>query len=205
MTESRASSSSASGGRRTRASWRSSRRSTWRRRCSPFSTFFGRARGRSSKRSAPRWDRSEHDGLADRSARGRRPRQATPPPHRSPRPRGRDHSEGPPDTGAGRQIAMDVEDELLQGLSATERAQLLALMRRALSSAPPRRRCGARRKGTSAHTGQVQPVRGAAVGPPHEPGTRPVPRRRDHQAGPVRVLPCDRAGPRPAPRNRPSR
>ena len=41
--------------------------------------------------------------------------------------------------------------------------------------------------------------RGAAVGPPHEPGTRPVPRRGDHEAGPVRVLPRDRAGARPAP------
>jgi MarR family transcriptional regulator, lower aerobic nicotinate degradation pathway regulator len=37
----------------------------------------------------------------------------------------------------GRRIAIEVEDEVLQGLSATERAQLLALMRRALSSAPP--------------------------------------------------------------------
>lgn len=37
----------------------------------------------------------------------------------------------------GRRIAMEVEDEVLQGLSATERARLLALMRRALSSAPP--------------------------------------------------------------------
>src|SRR4029450_3514912 len=31
-----------------------------------------------------------------------------------------------------------------------------------------------------------------------EPGTRPVPRRRDHEAGLVRVLPRDRAGTRPA-------
>ena len=37
----------------------------------------------------------------------------------------------------GRRIAIEVEDEVLQGLSATERTQLLALMRRALSSAPP--------------------------------------------------------------------
>jgi DNA-binding MarR family transcriptional regulator len=37
----------------------------------------------------------------------------------------------------GRRIALEVEDEVLQGLSATERAQLLALMRRALDSAPP--------------------------------------------------------------------
>jgi DNA-binding MarR family transcriptional regulator len=37
----------------------------------------------------------------------------------------------------GRRIAIEVEDEVLQGLSATERVQLLALMRRALSSAPP--------------------------------------------------------------------
>jgi DNA-binding MarR family transcriptional regulator len=35
-----------------------------------------------------------------------------------------------------RRIAMDVEDEVLQGLSAAERARLLALMRRALGSAP---------------------------------------------------------------------
>jgi DNA-binding MarR family transcriptional regulator len=37
----------------------------------------------------------------------------------------------------GRQIAMEVEDEVLRGLTATERAQLLALLRRALSAAPP--------------------------------------------------------------------
>src|SRR5215203_1047358 len=48
-------------------------------------------------------------------------------------------------------------------------------------------------------TGQVQPVHGAAVGPPLEPGTRPVPRRGDHEAGSVRVLPRDRAGARTAP------
>ena len=37
----------------------------------------------------------------------------------------------------GRQVAMEVENEVLRGLSAAERARLLALMRRALSSAPP--------------------------------------------------------------------
>jgi DNA-binding MarR family transcriptional regulator len=37
----------------------------------------------------------------------------------------------------GRGMAMEVEDEVLQGLSATERRKLLALMRRALDSAPP--------------------------------------------------------------------
>ncbi len=42
-------------------------------------------------------------------------------------------------------------------------------------------------------------MRGVAVGPPLEPGTRPVPRRGDHEAGPVRVLPRNRAGARPAP------
>src|SRR5918994_4642683 len=46
---------------------------------------------------------------------------------------------------------------------------------------------------------RYNPLRGAAVGPPLEPGTGPVPRRRDHEAGPVRVLPRDRAGARPAP------
>ena len=47
--------------------------------------------------------------------------------------------------------------------------------------------------------GRYNPLRGTAVGPPLEPGTRPVPRARDHEAGPVRVLPRDRAGARPAP------
>src|SRR4051794_12601362 len=37
----------------------------------------------------------------------------------------------------GREMAMQVEDEVLQGLSAAERRQLLALMHRALDSAPP--------------------------------------------------------------------
>jgi DNA-binding MarR family transcriptional regulator len=37
----------------------------------------------------------------------------------------------------GRRLALEVEDQVLHGLSATERGQLLALMRRALSSAPP--------------------------------------------------------------------
>jgi hypothetical protein len=34
-------------------------------------------------------------------------------------------------------MASQVEDEVLQGLTATERRQLLTLLRRALSSAPP--------------------------------------------------------------------
>src|SRR5918993_1684465 len=46
---------------------------------------------------------------------------------------------------------------------------------------------------------RYNPLRGAAVGPPLEPGTCLVPGRRDHEAGPVRVLPRDRAGTRPAP------
>ena len=37
----------------------------------------------------------------------------------------------------GRQLANQVEDEVLRGLSATERRELLSLLRRALSSAPP--------------------------------------------------------------------
>ncbi len=37
----------------------------------------------------------------------------------------------------GRRVAMEAEDEVLQGLSSAERARLLALMRSALSSAPP--------------------------------------------------------------------
>ena len=37
----------------------------------------------------------------------------------------------------GRQMANQVEDEVLRGLSATERRDLLSLLRRALSSAPP--------------------------------------------------------------------
>ena len=45
---------------------------------------------------------------------------------------------------------------------------------------------------------RYKPLRGVAVGPPLEPGTRLVPRRRDHEAGPVRVLPRDRAGARSA-------
>ena len=37
----------------------------------------------------------------------------------------------------GRQMSADVEDEVLRGLSAAERRQLLTLLRRALHSAPP--------------------------------------------------------------------
>ena len=37
----------------------------------------------------------------------------------------------------GRKMALQVEDEVLQGLSATERRQLKTLMRQALSTAPP--------------------------------------------------------------------
>jgi DNA-binding MarR family transcriptional regulator len=37
----------------------------------------------------------------------------------------------------GRQMTMQVEDEVLRGLTAAERRQLLTLLRRALSSAPP--------------------------------------------------------------------
>src|SRR5436309_1718167 len=37
----------------------------------------------------------------------------------------------------GRRMAMEVEDEVLQGLTAAERRELLTLLRRALSSAPP--------------------------------------------------------------------
>ena len=36
-----------------------------------------------------------------------------------------------------RQLAMQVEDDVLRGLSAAERDQMLALLRRALDSAPP--------------------------------------------------------------------
>jgi DNA-binding MarR family transcriptional regulator len=36
-----------------------------------------------------------------------------------------------------RQLAMQVEDDVLRGLSGAERRQLLALLRRALNSAPP--------------------------------------------------------------------
>jgi DNA-binding MarR family transcriptional regulator len=36
-----------------------------------------------------------------------------------------------------RRLAIQVEDEVLGGLSATERRQLLTLLRRALASAPP--------------------------------------------------------------------
>ena len=36
-----------------------------------------------------------------------------------------------------RQLAMQVEDDVLQGLSGAERRQVLALLRRALDSAPP--------------------------------------------------------------------
>jgi DNA-binding MarR family transcriptional regulator len=37
----------------------------------------------------------------------------------------------------GRRMSMEVEDEVLRGLTAAERRQLLALLRRALGSAPP--------------------------------------------------------------------
>src|SRR5918995_7320984 len=55
------------------------------------------------------------------------------------------------------------------------------------------------RASTCAPPDRYNPLRGAAVGPPLEPGTCLVPRRRDHEAGPVRVLPHDRAGARPPP------
>src|SRR6185436_4863428 len=53
--------------------------------------------------------------------------------------------------------------------------------------------------GCSAPTDRYNPLCGVAVGPPLEPGTRPVPRRGDHEAGPLRVLPRHRARARPAP------
>jgi DNA-binding MarR family transcriptional regulator len=37
----------------------------------------------------------------------------------------------------GRKMAMQVEDEVLRGLAAAERRELLTLLRRALDSAPP--------------------------------------------------------------------
>jgi DNA-binding MarR family transcriptional regulator len=37
----------------------------------------------------------------------------------------------------GRGLAAQVEDEVLQGLSATERRELLGLLRRALETSPP--------------------------------------------------------------------
>jgi MarR family transcriptional regulator, transcriptional regulator for hemolysin len=37
----------------------------------------------------------------------------------------------------GREMAREVEDEVLQGLTASERRELLSLLRRALDSAPP--------------------------------------------------------------------
>ena len=37
----------------------------------------------------------------------------------------------------GRRMALEVEDEVLQGLSASERKELLTLLRRALDSLPP--------------------------------------------------------------------
>src|SRR4051794_21893023 len=37
----------------------------------------------------------------------------------------------------GRELAMEVEDEVLQGLSAAERGELMKLMRQALESSPP--------------------------------------------------------------------
>jgi DNA-binding MarR family transcriptional regulator len=37
----------------------------------------------------------------------------------------------------GRRMALEVEDEVLQGLTATERRDLLGLLRRALDSGPP--------------------------------------------------------------------
>jgi MarR family transcriptional regulator, transcriptional regulator for hemolysin len=39
--------------------------------------------------------------------------------------------------GHARKLAMQVEDDVLRGLSDAERQQLLALLRRALDSAPP--------------------------------------------------------------------
>jgi DNA-binding MarR family transcriptional regulator len=46
-------------------------------------------------------------------------------------PKGRRHLE------RARRMAMEVEDEVLRGLNASERRQLLSLLRRALGSAPP--------------------------------------------------------------------
>jgi hypothetical protein len=37
----------------------------------------------------------------------------------------------------GRRMAIEVEDEVLQGLNAAERRDLLSLLRRALDSGPP--------------------------------------------------------------------
>src|SRR6187402_171935 len=55
------------------------------------------------------------------------------------------------------------------------------------------------RSSTRAPPDGYNPLHGCAIGPSLEPGPCPVPRRRDHEAGPVRVLPRDRAGARPAP------
>jgi DNA-binding MarR family transcriptional regulator len=72
-------------------------------------------------------DQLESAGLAERRpcARDRRAREVTI------TPKGRRALE------RGRKMAAQVEDEVLRGLSAGERRELLALMRRALSSAPP--------------------------------------------------------------------
>src|SRR5437016_4260680 len=51
----------------------------------------------------------------------------------------------------------------------------------------------------SGQSGGYNLLRGAAVGSPLESGACPLPRGRDYEAGPVRVLPRDRAGARPAP------
>ena len=72
-------------------------------------------------------DQLEGAGLAKRrpSARDRRAREVTI------TPKGRRVLE------RGRRAAAQVEDEVLRGLSAAQRRQLLALLRRALDSAPP--------------------------------------------------------------------
>jgi DNA-binding MarR family transcriptional regulator len=72
-------------------------------------------------------DQLEGAGLAKRrpSARDRRAREVTI------TPKGRRVLE------RGRKMAAQVEDDVLRGLSGAERRQLLALLRRALDSAPP--------------------------------------------------------------------
>jgi MarR family transcriptional regulator, lower aerobic nicotinate degradation pathway regulator len=51
----------------------------------------------------------------------------------------------------GRQLAVQVEDDVLRGLTGAERGQLLTLLRRALSSAPPQSLWRAEEEASDAH------------------------------------------------------
>ena len=66
----------------------------------------------------------------------RRTGQAPAPTNGSPRTRGCNHTKGRRALEQARRLAMQVEDDVLRGLSPAERRRMLALLRRAVDSAP---------------------------------------------------------------------